>query len=367
MDAINACLLAQWFITQIRSHVPNTVNARLADIMLVMRHHPAHMLVHLEEKDIIDSIDESMVASSRRARVGDSLKQFYRYIQATLGIRVPEIAWWKLRDQPVIREYRLLTQPKFARLLAHSYPLKKIGHIAVAALLIGYYFGLRVSEISRLRIGELWISGTPTVIVHPSKRGYSRFVEGIQIPPSVIQFLQGVRTARLQKEGGEYSAFLLVDDQNKQLTTHRLIRLMSDGLVAAGIKDSAVSLYSAVHLLRHACANRWWALGVPLIDIAHKLGHRSPDTTIRTYLHIAPFLQYEECSRIRELEIGFSKKGLAYLLGITVARLNQLECMMFSPLGKGQDEKREEYTLSYTIGALEHLLALSKDHITTAI
>ena len=37
VDAINACLLAQWFITQIRSHVPNTVNARLADIMLVMR------------------------------------------------------------------------------------------------------------------------------------------------------------------------------------------------------------------------------------------------------------------------------------------------------------------------------------------
>ena len=174
----------------------------------------------------------------------------------------------------------------------------------------------------------------------PRKRGHSRFVEGIQIPPSVIQFLQGVRTARLQKEGGEYSAFLLVDDQNRQLTRQRLICLMSDGLVAAGIKDSAVSLHSAVHLLRHACANRWWALGVPLIDITHKLGHRSPDTTIRTYLHIAPFLQHEECSRIREPEIGFSKKGMTYLLGITLARLSQLERMLFSPLGKRTGWKR---------------------------
>jgi hypothetical protein len=91
VDAINTCLLAQWFITQIRSHVPNTVNARLADIMLVMRQHPTRMLVHIEVKDILDSIGESMVASSRRARVGDSLKQFYRYIQTTLGLQV-EIA-----------------------------------------------------------------------------------------------------------------------------------------------------------------------------------------------------------------------------------------------------------------------------------
>jgi site-specific recombinase XerD len=343
------------------------VNARLADIMLVMRQHPTRMLVHIEEKDILDSIGDSMVASSRRTRVGDSLKQFYQYIQTTLGIQVPEIAWWKLRDQPVIREYRLLTQPEFARLLAYIYRLRKSGHIAVAALLIGYYFGLRVSEISRLRIGELWISGTPTVIVRPSKRGHSRFVEGIQIPPSVIQFLQEVRTARLQKEGGEYSAFLLVDDQNRQLTRQKLIRLMSGGLVAAGIKERAVNLHSAVHLLRHACANRWWALGVPLIDITHKLGHRSPDTTIRTYLHIASSLQHEECSRIREPEIGFSKKGMAFLLGITVARQNQLERMMFSPLGKGQAEKGGKYTLAYTIEALEYLLASTTEHTTTTI
>ena len=84
---------------------------------------------------------------------------------------MPEIAWWKLQDQPVIREYRLLTQTEFARLMAYIYRLRKSAHIAVAALLIGYYFGLRVSEISRLRIGELWINGTPTVIVHPSKEG----------------------------------------------------------------------------------------------------------------------------------------------------------------------------------------------------
>ena len=172
----------------------------------------------------------------------------------------------------------------------------------------------------------------------PRKRGHSRFVEGIQIPPSVIQFLQGVRTARLQKEGGEYSAFLLADDQNRQLSRQRLIRLMSDGLVAAGIKDKAVSLHSAVHLLRHACANRWWALGVPLIDITHKLGHRFPDTTIRTYIHIAPFLQHEECSRIRKPRWVF-QEGDSLLMGITVARLSQSERMLLSPLGRELDGK----------------------------
>jgi hypothetical protein len=72
-------------------------------------------------------------------------------------------------------------------------------------------------------------------------------------------------------------------------------------------------------------------------------------------------------ARIREPEIGYSKKGMAYLLGITVARLSQLERMMFSTLGKGQEEKGGKYTLAYTIEALERLLVSSTEHSTTAI
>src|SRR5271157_1427416 len=41
------------------------------------------------------------------------------------------------------------------------------------------------------------------------------------------------------------------------------------------------------------CKKRWWLLRVPLIDIAHRLGHRSVDTLIRNDLHIIPFMQKE--------------------------------------------------------------------------
>jgi site-specific recombinase XerD len=63
--------------------------------------------------------------------------------------------------------------------------------------------------------------------------------------------------------------------------------------------------HSATHLLRHACANRWWAMGISLIDIAWRLGHQSVHTTVTTYLHIAPFLQ-------REFMLGFSNEPVTF-------------------------------------------------------
>jgi integrase len=41
--------------------------------------------------------------------------------------------------------------------------------------------------------------------------------------------------------------------------------------------------YPTLHDLRHSHASMLIALGVPLVEVQHRLGHRTPDTTLRVY------------------------------------------------------------------------------------
>ena len=46
-----------------------------------------------------------------------------------------------------------------------------------------------------------------------------------------------------------------------------------------------------IHDLRHAMATRWLASGVPVAVVAERLGHASPDVTMRIYAHAVPGMQ----------------------------------------------------------------------------
>jgi len=354
INEINAALLARWFMSLIRSSAPNSVEARLNDILQIQRQVPNRLIFQLDEQVILEMFSGLTVSSSTRARMADSLRSLYRFVQATLEIPVPEMAWWKLRAGQPIHETCLLTQPDFEKILGYAYARKSSGNTAAAALLIGYYFGLRATEICNLRIGDLWLDGTPTVFVWHSKRGHSRSVEGVQVPRLVIHFLQEFRHKRLRTENGNYSSPLLKSGNARKLTRHALLAAMSQALEALQIEGLKKEAGSVVHLLRHACANRWWALGCPLIDITHKLGHRSADTTVRNYLHVAPFLQKDQLQMHQSPAMEFSNTGLAGLLGITVSRLAQYQETMISR----PDKKAGEFTLDFAKGRLAQLLGL---------
>jgi site-specific recombinase XerD len=92
-----------------------------------------------------------------------------------------------------------------------------------------------------------------------------------------------------------------------------------------GLETMTTIRHSSFHLLRHSCANRWWALGVVLLDITHRLGHHSVDIAIQTYLHIAPFLQKEQLEYNKvKYNVWLSRRDIATLLGISVRHLRNL-------------------------------------------
>jgi hypothetical protein len=65
-------------------------------------------------------------------------------------------------------------------------------------------------------------------------------------------------------------------------------------------------------LLKHAYANRLWAPGIPLEEIAQRLEHQS----VSTYLHAAPFLQRELMLEYSRAPISITTREVAILSGI---------------------------------------------------
>ena len=57
-------------------------------------------------------------------------------------------------------------------------------------------------------------------------------------------------------------------------------------VAAAGLPQT-----TRIHDLRHAMATRWLASGVPVAVVAERLGHASPDVTMRIYAHAIPGMQ----------------------------------------------------------------------------
>jgi integrase/recombinase XerD len=138
-----------------------------------------------------------------------------------------------------------------------------------AILLLFAIYGLRSSEVARLRFGDFdWHSETFTV--HRAKRG------GIQQFP--IQYEVGEAIIRYLQHGRPRSAtdYVFVAAQ----LPHGLIRpgpmhqLVTTRMLALGIKPEQLG----PHSLRHACATRLLKKGTSLREIADFLGHRNLKT-----------------------------------------------------------------------------------------
>jgi integrase len=205
IDAFDGAVLAAWLASMIRSKPPNTVEARLNDVTKLARSMLGRLVFQLEESALFGAIAAWPLSQSSRARLADSLQGLYRFVASTLEMSVPVIAWWR-HKQRIICERRVLSQFDLERLLIELRGMGCAGSLAIISVLLSYYFGLRASEICHVRLGDLWLEGTPTVFVWRSKGGHSRFVEGIELPQAVIQVLRQFQQRRLQQASGLRSA-----------------------------------------------------------------------------------------------------------------------------------------------------------------
>jgi integrase/recombinase XerC len=127
-----------------------------------------------------------------------------------------------------------------------------------AAIGLMLYAGLRVSEVARLRVGEVHISERAGRVAIRQAKHYSFRV--VPLNADVRRWL-----ARWL-EGREPDALAI------GLSARQLRALVARYAAQAGVQASP-------HTLRHTCAHRLREAGVPLDQIAAVLGHSRLDTT----------------------------------------------------------------------------------------
>lgn len=323
-DEMMALWIARWLYGMLRKS-PHSVDARMNDVLGLVSRIRGLSIWDVDENRLNDIFDRAELSSASRSRKADSLLGFFLFVKLRYGIGMPSIAWRSLDGSREIHEQRILTQTDIEALLPRLNVNRHLDRQLAVAILLGYYFGLRDSEICNLQIGDIWLDGTPTVFIWKSKRGRSRFVQGVKVPTHVIDFLKGFQKDRKVGVDNNPSDPFLVTSAGKAFKRQRLSRRLRRLMEMTGIEVSSGAKRSVSHALRHACANRWWVLGLPLVEITRRLGHQSAQTTVQEYMHAFHFSQAEQVLNFPPAEnITFTNKGLAMLIGTTPRNLRYL-------------------------------------------
>lgn len=159
-----------------------------------------------------------------------------------------------------------------------------------------FYTGLREGELLALTPADIDAEkGTLSV-----KRSYQR-IDGrdvitppktpkskrtISIPPFLADMLQ------------EYIGSIYGIKKNNRIfphTKHYLVKEMTRGCKASGVKKIRI------HDLRHSHCALCFSLGFAPLEVAERLGHDDPKTTLRIYAHVYPEAGRQISDKLQEL------------------------------------------------------------------
>jgi integrase/recombinase XerD len=214
--------------------------------------------------------------ASSAARLLSSLKRFYRYclrqgrIKAdpTLRIDSPKLP----RGLP-----KSLTEEDVENLLAAPRADKALGLRDKAMLETLYASGLRVSELVKLKLGQ--VSQDMGVVRVVGKGSKERLVPlGEEAIAWIRQYLKAARPELL---GGRAADDLFVTTRGAAMTRQMFWHLLRRYAAQAGLKKSI-----SPHTLRHAFATHLLNHGADLRVVQLLLGHSDISTT-QIYTHVA--------------------------------------------------------------------------------
>jgi integrase/recombinase XerD len=158
-----------------------------------------------------------------------------------------------------------------------------------ALLLLAVQTGLRASELTGLRLGDVHLGPGP----HVGCRGKGRKERATPLTASTVATLR----TWLAERGGEPHEPLFPARHGGQLSRDALERRLARYLaIATACCPSLTDKRVTLHVLRHTTAMRLLHAGVDTSVIALWLGHESPETT-QIYLHADLALKEQALAR----------------------------------------------------------------------
>jgi site-specific recombinase XerD len=209
--------------------------------------------------------------------VVDSLRAFFRY--------GAEEGWCHKSLQQAIHPPRIYALETLSagpawtdvqRLFAELDPESPRDIRARAILMLFAVYGLRVSEVAKLRLDDIDWEHDLLRIPRAKRREPQVYPLVPSVGNAIIQYLQSVRRSSARRE-----VFLTLISPYSPLSTGGLFHVVSTRLKPLKIRCA----HHGPHALRHACACRLVAEGLSLKEIGDHLGHRSTSAT-RVYAKV---------------------------------------------------------------------------------
>jgi len=276
---------SKWLISQ-RKASPHTISAYAQTLKLLLTHAQKRLrtppsMLSLGQLDaafiseFLDNLESNRNngARSRNARLA-SLRSFYHYAAleapqySNLIQRVLAIPYKRLTRRLV----SYLTRPEIEAVLASVDKSTWIGRRNHALLLVAMQTGLRLSEITGLRQGDVVLGSG----AHVRCEGKGRKERCTPLAKPTIAVLR----AWINEQGDNESLFLFPSRGGGRLSAdgvqHAVAKQVSS---ASHTCPSLAKKHVTPHVLRHTAAMELFQAGVDRSLIAIWLGHESLDTT----------------------------------------------------------------------------------------
>jgi integrase/recombinase XerD len=226
-------------------------------------------------KEFIYDISKK-VKSPTQARIISGLRRFYEYLilenivknNPIQNIEIPEIG----TTLPVT-----LTVKEIDKIISSIKLTSKTGIRNLAILELLYSCGLRVSELTSLKISDLFFK--ESIIKVTGKGNKERFVPiSNQAQLYINNYINDIRGFKKVKKNFEDTLFL--NERGSNLSRVMIFIILKKLSSLANINKKI-----GPHTLRHSFATHLIENGADLITIQNMLGHESITTTER-YLHV---------------------------------------------------------------------------------
>lgn len=159
-----------------------------------------------------------------------------------------------------------------------------------------YYTGMREGELLALTLNDIDFKNMQ---IHINKTYYRIKGKDLINPPKTASSERTIDIPDfLVDEIREYVSHLYKPDPDTRLFEKRpqhLSYILKDRAKKAGVKEIRV------HDIRHSHASVLINLGANPVLVAERLGHESPDITLKTYAHLFPHEQKNIVSKIKKV------------------------------------------------------------------
>ncbi|ADY51480.1 tyrosine recombinase XerD [Pseudopedobacter saltans DSM 12145] len=266
-----------------RSLSPNSVNAYVNDVdklvqFLSVQSNPKSLLkVNTQDlRNFIKWINEFGLIASTQSRIISGIKSFYKYLLLEDLIEHDPA---DIIESPKIRRKlpEVLTVHEINTML-DGFDLSKPENIRNKAMLeILYSSGLRVSELTNLKLSDLYRELEFVKVV--GKGNKERLVPvGSSALKHLEIYLENIRNKLNIQKGNEDIIFL--NKRGSKLSRVMVFMIIKDLATAVGIKKNI-----SPHTFRHSFATHLIEGGADLRAIQEMLGHESITTT-EIYTHL---------------------------------------------------------------------------------